>query len=406
MADLLGLRTGGAIDNKATAGVSAASETTAGIAELATQAETDAGTDDLRIVTPLKLKATLAGRISPSPFINGALQFWQRGTSFAAIASGAYSADRFIYVAVGAMVHTASQSADVPTVAQAAALLPYSLLLDCTTVDSSIAASDFCIIQHLIEGNFASSILQRQFTLSFWVKGTKTGIHCVSFRNQVSDRSYVAEYTINTTATWEYKTITVSASPTAGTWNYTTGMGLSITWALVCGSTYQTTAGTWQTGNFIATSGQVNACDSTSNDFRITGIRVDPGAAAVAFVLPDHEQELERCQRYYQKSYAIGTNPGTATSFVNCSTAEAYSTSACVCNNAVFSPRLRATPTVLLYSDLGTVNKISNTGGADIGTTVTASFMGDSRIPFISDSGAGLTATGKYFFHWTAIAEI
>jgi hypothetical protein len=34
----------------------AASETVAGIAELATQAETDAGTDDLRTVTPLKLK--------------------------------------------------------------------------------------------------------------------------------------------------------------------------------------------------------------------------------------------------------------------------------------------------------------------------------------------------------------
>lgn len=33
-----------------------ASETVAGIAELATQAETDTGTDDLRIVTPLKLK--------------------------------------------------------------------------------------------------------------------------------------------------------------------------------------------------------------------------------------------------------------------------------------------------------------------------------------------------------------
>lgn len=38
-----------------------ASETTAGIAEIATQAETDAGTDDLRIVTPLKL-ATYSGR--------------------------------------------------------------------------------------------------------------------------------------------------------------------------------------------------------------------------------------------------------------------------------------------------------------------------------------------------------
>jgi len=39
----------------------AASETVAGIAELATQSETDAGTDDLRIVTPLKL-ANLATR--------------------------------------------------------------------------------------------------------------------------------------------------------------------------------------------------------------------------------------------------------------------------------------------------------------------------------------------------------
>lgn len=38
-----------------------ASESTAGIAEIATQAETDTGTDDLRIVTPLKL-ATWSGR--------------------------------------------------------------------------------------------------------------------------------------------------------------------------------------------------------------------------------------------------------------------------------------------------------------------------------------------------------
>lgn len=40
----------------------AASESTAGIAEIATQGETDAGTDDLRMVTPLKL-ATYAGRV-------------------------------------------------------------------------------------------------------------------------------------------------------------------------------------------------------------------------------------------------------------------------------------------------------------------------------------------------------
>jgi hypothetical protein len=50
--------------NWTTFGTSAppASETTAGIAEIATQAETDAGTDDARIVTPAKL-ANWSGRL-------------------------------------------------------------------------------------------------------------------------------------------------------------------------------------------------------------------------------------------------------------------------------------------------------------------------------------------------------
>ena len=58
----------GTIDSSSVSWVSfgtsapAASETTAGIAELATQAEVNTGTDDLRIVTPLKL-ATWSGRI-------------------------------------------------------------------------------------------------------------------------------------------------------------------------------------------------------------------------------------------------------------------------------------------------------------------------------------------------------
>jgi hypothetical protein len=39
-----------------------ASEASAGVAEIATQAETDTGTDDLRFVTPLKL-ATWSGRL-------------------------------------------------------------------------------------------------------------------------------------------------------------------------------------------------------------------------------------------------------------------------------------------------------------------------------------------------------
>jgi hypothetical protein len=51
------------LDTLLDARIVAASETAAGIAELATQAETNAGTDDTRIVTPLKLDTLLDARI-------------------------------------------------------------------------------------------------------------------------------------------------------------------------------------------------------------------------------------------------------------------------------------------------------------------------------------------------------
>lgn len=51
--------------NGKTATVPSATETVAGIAELATQAETDAGTDDARIVTPLKHHTNMAAYAQP-----------------------------------------------------------------------------------------------------------------------------------------------------------------------------------------------------------------------------------------------------------------------------------------------------------------------------------------------------
>jgi hypothetical protein len=59
----------------------AASETVAGIAELATQTETNTGTDDLRIVTPLKFQTRMAAYAQP---LDADL------TSIAAVATTAY----------------------------------------------------------------------------------------------------------------------------------------------------------------------------------------------------------------------------------------------------------------------------------------------------------------------------
>lgn len=53
--------------NDAVASIGSASESAAGIAEIATQAETNTGTDDLRFVTPLKLATYVANAIAAIP---------------------------------------------------------------------------------------------------------------------------------------------------------------------------------------------------------------------------------------------------------------------------------------------------------------------------------------------------
>lgn len=251
--------------------------------------------------------------------INGDMTIWQRGTTFTAIANGAYTADRWIYAKSGAAVHDLSRSTDVPTVAEAGQLFTSSVLMDCTTVDSSIAAGDYVVFIQRIEGYYFRPLAQKQMTFSFWVKATKTGTYCVAFRNGGANRSYVAEYTINTTATWEKKTIVVPASPSAGTWDYTNGIGLDVIFALACGSTFQTTAGSWATGDFMGSANQVNGVDSTSNDFRLTGVQLESGDLATEFEYRHINDELQMCQRYFAPIKRFNGTSGSTTnqSFAN-----------------------------------------------------------------------------------------
>ena len=160
--------------------------------------------------------------------INGAMRVAQRGTSFAAVVANAYTLDRWFYNKSGLMVHTITQDTDVPTVAQAGVLFTNSMRLNLTTADTAIAAGEAAHFSQVIEGYNFQRIAQRAFTASFWVKATTAGVYSIAFRNSGVDRSYVSNFTISASATWEYKTIAVSASPSAGTWNYTTGAGFFV----------------------------------------------------------------------------------------------------------------------------------------------------------------------------------
>lgn len=251
----------------------------------------------------------VSGASRKNAIINGAFDVWQRGTSFSSVANGAYSADRWRYGLAGTAVHTLSRSTDAPTVAQAGRLFNYSLLVDCTTVDAAIAAGDFTIIGQRIEGYNWLALAQRATNLSFWVKATKTGIYCASLTNDV-DRSFVREYTISAADTWEFKNLQFDASPSAGTWNFTSGVGVHAVFAIAAGSTFQTAAGSWASaGPFYATSNQVNGADSTANDFRLAGVQLEVGSSASDFEQRYFQDEIALCQRYYAKTFAYDVAP-------------------------------------------------------------------------------------------------
>lgn len=245
---------------------------------------------------------------------------WQRGTSFAAITGGVYYADRWKYrQTVATAVVTASKAADAPTATQAGIFTQHCLSLAVTTIDAVVDAGDRYSISQSIEGlNVASfgfgQAGSRNVTLSFWVKGTKTGIHCVSLRNSAADRSYVAEYTIVTTNTWEYKTVTIPVD-TTGTWLYGTEIGVGVDFTLAAGTTFQTTANTWAAGDFYATANQVNALDTIGNDFKIALVQLEAGSVATAFDVRDVGTELSLCERYCEHNYLVVQGASYSTYF-------------------------------------------------------------------------------------------
>ena len=273
--------------------------------DLATSAQTTAnaalpltgGTLTGNLSIPSLNGGPLAG--TRNRIINGDMRIAQRGTSFAALdpAAGTYTLDRWQFsggTTTGRA--TISQSSSVPN-----NTFSSSLYCDVTTADAAVAAGDVAFIQQTVEGFNTRDLIGTTFTISFWVYATKTGTYCIALRNSAPDRSYVAEYTVNISNTWEYKTITITGGLiTAGTWDWTNGVGFRLAFALICGSTFQTTANAWQTGNFIGTANQINALDSTTNDFYITGVQLEPGTVATPFERRSYGQELALCQRYFQ----------------------------------------------------------------------------------------------------------
>jgi hypothetical protein len=256
---------------------------------------TNRGYPSDRIVTPI--------------IINGDMSIAQRDTSVTGKTdTGYYTVDRWNHLISSIGTWSISQSTDVPT-GQGFAK---SLKMDCTTADASPASSDELQFRQFIEGQNLQMLKKgtsnaESVTLSFWVKSTKTGTYIIEVRDADNDRNINKSYTINSSDTWEKKTLSFDGD-TTGALNNDNGTSIQLTWWLGAGSNFTsgTLATSWESRtNANRAVGQVNLADSTSNEWYITGVQLEVGefdsTSIPSFPFESFENNIRKCQRYYYR---------------------------------------------------------------------------------------------------------
>jgi hypothetical protein len=324
-----------------------------------------------------------------NPIVNGAIDFWQRGTafSFSAAQAQTYCADRWFFTcnlsAGGGMIQQftrASNASNVPTLAQSGMLFNNAIGVSVSAACASLASTNFGLLGQCIEGYKWRNFAQKPLTISFWVNSNLTGTYCVAFRNTGLDRACVLEYSISSASTWEKKTLTFPKSPTTGTWDYSNGTGLAVLFMLGGGSSFQQAAGSWSANNGVVTTNQKNFFATAGNVFKICGVQLDEGNVAMPFRPIDPAEELVRISRYWQQGTGVME--------------KTYSTIGNFTDTMAFPGGLmRSTPAVGFASTTG-----PNSASASILNTFPGGFY-----PKLSLTGP---ADCLWVFTWSASAEL
>jgi hypothetical protein len=180
-------------------------------------------------------------------------------------------------------------------------------------------------------------------------------------------------------------------------------------------------------------SGDDSKARSWNGEIDIAQVQFERGASRTEFDLRTPEDELKRCQRYYQKSYELHTVAGTEVHHQIGGFERRFdsSVSTGLQGNANFKVEMRCPPNVDVYTKQGTVDKINGIEGDDgWGTeypdgTEAATYIRviKSRI---TKNGYGMLQSGNasgaarmwenpdgdattnedWIWHWTADAEI
>lgn len=317
--------------------------------------------------------------------INGGLDVWQRGTSFTT--GGVYSADRFIIGRSGGgsgATFTRVSPSDSTN-------LPFFRYAMRCQRDSGNTATNGLTFNQVVETANSIRLAGKQVTLSFYARcganyTTGTNFYSYVFTGTGTDQNGVL-------GAWTGSANPINASHT-----------LTTTWQRFSATgTFSSTANEI----FISISSAHTGTAGANDWFEITGVQLEAGAVATPFEFEDYGTTLQKCQRYYEKTYDSGTAPGTAT-YNGMFTSGNFSNAT---NNSIIAVRFkvekRASPTMTAYkpADGASGSWGYSRSGASGSSTVSFDLLATTGCRAYHDIGAAWTGN-VVEAHWVASAEL
>ena len=355
--------------------------------------------------------------------INGAMEVTQElGTATKSLGTGdnsifTYNIDQWFTYKLASNNWNVRQVADAP--------IGWSKCLDYNAAATqAIGATHFYSLGTFIEGTRIARLgfgtaNAGKITLGFSCKSDTTGTGWVTFYNTGLNRCYRASFTISAANTWEYKTITIDGDQ-SGIWNTDTARGLWVQWCVGSGASAQSsTVNTWTSDGTLngGGPGQTNFLPAASNYFRLAGVFLVPtadvpSAARSNIFRGDFADELDRCMRYWETSYDIGTQAGTATSvgavddFITGASSFFFGTASNTQGGTVsFKKTKRAQPTISFWSPAtGSAARARDlVNAADV--VCSTNQIGHRSFQWLTQN-ASASNVRHYQFHWAANARM
>lgn len=238
--------------------------------------------------------------------LNGNFDFWQRGSSATYTTPvDAFLADRWRISTWNTCSITLTQDAtSVPTADQSG----FASVNSWKITNNSSSAGAVQVV-YPMEGNDFATIHRQKVRLQFWVRCSIAGLYSVAFTSGNNDRSYVAEYTINASNTWEKKTFDIQMDQGGLVSSYpldrNQGMRITFTVASGTGGGLGSTIGTWHNGDIRGSTNVASTWRTTTNaTFQLSQVslmRISTDTNSVTnFVRAGLtiSDELAKCQRY------------------------------------------------------------------------------------------------------------